>query len=302
MNPECRLCEVDFTDTIALQQQENHCIRTLNLMKDKNSKFPDWDRYAVDKGLLYHKNLDNGIEYQAAVAPKVLVPTILKEMQYRFGHFGIGKTYSLIKRYYFWPQMIKHIQRHVQSCSLCRREKLVADKYQRQTTEIPHQPFAKVSVDLIVDLPVSHKSNKNILVMVEHLSRFPIAEAIPNKDAATVADAIYNKLILEHTSPKILLSDNGKEFTNDTLTYVCDTFSIEHHFTSPYTPQSNGKTENFNRFLKASISKLCQDNMADWDQVLGQILMAYSCCPHTSTGESPFFQSTIGTLYYPSIN
>ena len=150
-------------------------------MKDKDSKFPDRDRYAVDKGLLYHKNLDNGKEYQAVVVPKVLVPTILKEMHDKFGHFGIGKTYSLIKRYYFWPKMIKHIQRHVQSCSLCRREKLVADKYQLQTTEIPHQPFSKVSVDLIVDLPVSHKGNKNILVMVDHLSGFPIAEAFPNK-------------------------------------------------------------------------------------------------------------------------
>ena len=29
--------------------------------------------------------------------------------------------------------------------------------------------------------------------------------------------------------------------------------------------------------------------MADWDQVLGQILMAYRCCPHTSSEESQFF-------------
>ena len=54
-------------------------------------------------------------------------------------------------------------------------------------------------------------------------------------------------------------------------------------------PKSNGKTENFNRFLKDSISKLFQADMADWDQVLGQILMAYRCCPHTSSGKSPFF-------------
>ena len=27
MNPECTLYEVDFTDTISLQQQDNHCIR-----------------------------------------------------------------------------------------------------------------------------------------------------------------------------------------------------------------------------------------------------------------------------------
>ena len=86
-----------------------------------------------------------------------------------------------------------------------------------------------------------------------------------------------------------MLSDNGKEFTNDTLAYFCDTFNIEQHFTSPYMPQSNGKTENSNRFLKASIRKLCQDDMADRDQFLAQIMMAYRCCPHTSTGESPFF-------------
>ena len=130
MNPECKLCEVDFTDTITLQQHDNHCIRIQNLMKDKNSKFPDRDRYAVDKGLLYHKNLANAKEYQVIVVPKVLVPTILKEMHEKFGHFGIGETYSLIKRYYFWPKMNKHIQRHVQSCSLCRREKTGSQQIQ----------------------------------------------------------------------------------------------------------------------------------------------------------------------------
>ena len=51
-------------------------------------------------------------------------------MHDHLGHFDIGKTYSLIKRYYYWPKMIKHIQAHVDSCSLCRREKMQGDKYQ----------------------------------------------------------------------------------------------------------------------------------------------------------------------------
>ena len=65
-------------------------------------------------------------------------------------------------------------------------------------------------------------------------------------------------------------------------------FGIEQHFTSPYTPRSNGKTENFNKFLKASIRKLCQEDEASRDQVLDQILFSYRCCPHTSTGEAPY--------------
>ena len=163
-----------------------------------------------------------------------------------------------------------------------------ADKYQLQTMEIPGRTFVKVSVDLIVELPTSHYHNKNILVMVDHLTGWPITKAIPSKEATTVANAIFEKLILEHGTPEVLLSDNGKEFTNDTLAYVCQAFNIEQHFASPYTPRSNGKTESFNKFLKASIRKLGQEDTAAWDKVLDQILFTYRCCPHTSMGETPY--------------
>ena len=100
-----------------------------------------------------------------------------------------------------------------------------------------------MGIDLIVDLDVSHKGNKNILVVVDHLTGYPIAVPIPNKEASTAVDAFYEKVILEHTAPHIVLSDNGKEFANDTMAQLCDAFNIKHNFTSPYMPQSNGKTE-----------------------------------------------------------
>ena len=101
--------------------------------------------------------------------------------------------------------------------------------------------------------------------MIDQLTSWPIAVAIPHKEARTIADAVKTNLILQHGCPEIISSDNGKEFSNDTLTYVCDEFNIKQHFTSPHTPRSNGKTENFNKFLKASIHKLCQEDNAAWD-------------------------------------
>ena len=260
-----------------------------SLLEDPKSKFHERGSYCyTDDDLLYHIRRENDKEYKATVVPKVLITRVLKEMHSHFGHFGLGKTYGLIKKYYYWPKMIRNIQAHVESCSLCRREKLQADKYQLQTTEIPLKPFAKVSIDLVVDLPTFHNGNKNILVMVDHLTGWPMAKAIPDKEATAVDRAVYEKLILDHGSPEILLFDNGKEFANNTLAYVCQEFCIKQHFTSPYTPRSNGKTENFNRFLKASIRKLTSEEKTPWDQVLHQILFAYRCCPHTSTGEAPY--------------
>ena len=170
-------------------------------------------------------------------------------MHDHFGHFGIGKSYSLTKRYYYWPKVIKHTQAMLTAALYVeeKRCKLIKTNF-RQLRYLKER--AKVSIDLTVEMPTSHYENKNILVMVDHLTSWPVVKVIPDKEATTVANVIFEKLILEHRSPEILLSDNGKEFTNDTLVYICQEFGIEQNFTSPYTPRSNGKTENFNKFLK----------------------------------------------------
>ena len=64
------------------------------------------------------------------------------------------------------------------------------DKYHLQTTEIPKRTFAKVSIYLIVEMPTSHYGNKNILVMVDYLISWPMVQAIPDKEATTVPNAI----------------------------------------------------------------------------------------------------------------
>ena len=81
---------------------------------------------------------------------------------------------------------------------------MIADKNQLQTAEIPSDLFAKVSEDLIADLSVSHIGNKNILVMVDHLTGWPTAKVIPERVASPALNAIYDKLILGHTCPQIL--------------------------------------------------------------------------------------------------
>ena len=93
----CPMCVGDITDTKALQQQVRFCTRIAKMMEDPKSRFNERDWYGYDTaGLLYHINKENGKEYKATIVPKVLIKTVLQEIH---DHFGIGKTYSLIKRY-----------------------------------------------------------------------------------------------------------------------------------------------------------------------------------------------------------
>ena len=39
--------------------------------------------------------------------------------------------------------------------------------------------------------------------MIDHLTGWPMAKAIPNKEATNVANAVFEKLILEHGPPSI---------------------------------------------------------------------------------------------------
>ena len=129
-----------------------------------------------------------------------------------------------------------------------------------------------MSTDLIVEMPTSHYGNKNILVMVDHLASWPMVKAIPDKEATTVVNVIFEKCTLEHGSWKSFCLIMEKNSQMKLWPMSAKEFGIEQHFTSPYTPRSNGKTQNFNKFLKASIRKLCQDDKASGDQVLDQIL------------------------------
>ena len=91
-----------MTDTKALQQSDKHCIRIARLMEDPRSRFHERDPYGYDDSdLLYHINRGNGKGYETTVVLKIFIKTVLQEMHDHFGHFGIGKTYSLIKRYYY---------------------------------------------------------------------------------------------------------------------------------------------------------------------------------------------------------
>ena len=48
---------------------------------------------------------------------------ILVETHDKMGHQGNNRTYSLIKRQYYWKGMAKDVKDYIQRCPTCRQEK-----------------------------------------------------------------------------------------------------------------------------------------------------------------------------------
>ena len=142
-------------------------------------------------------------------------------------------------------------------------------------TKIPDRPFDKIAINLVTKCRTSTSGNKHILILIDHLTRWPEAFPIPDKSADTIVTTFINEYLQVHMCPQNILSDNGTEFKNSLMDQVLQQLGIDRIFSAPYHPQSNGKLEVFHMYLKPTLKKLCEKDPANWDKYLNHVLASY---------------------------
>ena len=87
------------------------------------------------------------------------------------GHLGVDKTYLGISRHFFWPRLSKDVKRYVASCDHCQRNKGThqVPPGLLQPLPTPTCCWEQVSIDFIVQLPVTKAGYDTILVVVDRL-------------------------------------------------------------------------------------------------------------------------------------
>ena len=185
--------------------------------------------------------------------------------------------------------MNKDIRKYIANCTLCHREKANVQSYPLQMTKIPQWSFDKITIDLVTECETSTSGNKHILTIINHLTGWLEDFGIPDKSADTIVSTFINHYLPAHMCPRYILSDNGPEFKNHLLDQVLQQLSIDHIFSAPYHPQSNGKLEVFHKYLKPKLKKHCEKDPSNWDKYLTQVLASYRVTPNLATAETPFF-------------
>ena len=123
-------------------------------------------------------------------------------------------------------------------------------------TEILERPFNKITIDLVTECETSTSGNKHILTIIDHLIGWPEAFLIPDKSVDAIVSTFINHYLPVHMWPRYILSGNETEFKNQLMDQLLQQLGIDHIFSAPYHPQSNGKLEVFQQYLKATLKKL----------------------------------------------
>ena len=100
--------------------------------------------------------------------------------------------------------------------------------------------------------------------------------------------------MLFRSIPRVLISDNGRQFDNESFRDFCSQLGIKNHYSSPAHPQANGQVEVTNRSLLKIIKTQLEGAKGIWPEELPSILWAYRMTARTPTGETPF-QLTYGS-------
>ncbi len=121
--------------------------------------------------------------------------------------------------------------------------------------------------------------NRFISMVINYVSKWAEAYALPNHKAETVADCIVKRWIAHQEIPVRIHSENTPEFRGHGITQLKKMLSMNGTVTMHYMPQSNGLFERMNQTIKNIIKCTVREDRINWDKSLDFVMMAYRSTP-----------------------
>jgi transposase InsO family protein len=126
----------------------------------------------------------------------------------------------------------------------------------------------RIAMDTIGPLPESMNC-KFIIVLIDTFTRY--VELFPSQtvSATSAADALW-KHFCRFTTPLEIMTDQGTQFMNQTLTHLATLSGMKHHVSIPYSKEENGIVERANKEVNRHIRNIVADKdcVHDWPKLL----------------------------------
>ena len=141
-----------------LQQKDVFCKNKLNQTQKGN--IVEGQLYLVRDKILKRYILDGDNTYETTVVPKALTAQKLGMAHDELGHNGTHRTYTLLKRHYYWKGLKPSVQKHIKMCYQCQRRNKQVVRYTTLHFDVATFPMQFISMDVIGEFhpPTSKKT------------------------------------------------------------------------------------------------------------------------------------------------
>ena len=261
-----------YLSEIARKQDEDEsCSQVKQFCKigwPKQQKIPDSLKsyHLVSAELSVHNNLL--LRGSRIVIPLTLQQDMLKKLHE--GHQGITKCRLRAKQSMWWPGLNKQLERLVNDCSICCKER-VQHAEPLMPTRFPDLPWQKVASDLFVWKGVYY------LLVIDYFSRY-VEIAKLNGESSTIVIKHLKSIFARHGIPQEMITDNGPQYSSREFGKFAENYGFKHTTSSPRFPQSNGEAERGVQTIKNLLKKSDDPYLA---------LLKYRSTPLPNSNYSP---------------
>ena len=200
-------------DTLSkLQQEDIFCSNILNKIEKANII---GQLYVVKDKLLKRYVIDANNTYETTMIKRAITAQVLRMAHDNLGHNGTHRTYTLLKRLYYWKGLKPSVVKHIKMCYQCQRRNRQVIKYVTLHFDVATFPMQFISMNLVGEFhPPTAKSNRYALTVICMLKGYIFCVPLKTKTAEEVIQAYIDNIYSNFGGSMKILSDNGTRFKN----------------------------------------------------------------------------------------
>lgn len=244
----------------AVSRFEKSTLRDPELVQLRKIVADGWpnDRETVPENLKKYWNFREEISFVDGLlfkGQKVIIPSeqklfIMEKVHH--GHFGIERTISLAREYFYWYGMTTDLSEFVERCKVCQKHQKSNAKEPMIVKPVPSKPWEIIASDIFTFV-----RNEYLLIVDSYSGFFDIQKLHHNTSKEVIS--ILKSWFSLHGVPKILESDNGPHYSSALFKEFANQWNFKHKTSSPKFPQSNGLAERFVQTAKNMLHKCSMD-------------------------------------------
>ena len=147
--------------------------------------------------------------------------------------------------------------------------------------------FHAMGVDILGPFPQASGQRKFLLVAINY-SKWVEAKPLAMITEAKVKDFVWQSIICRFGLPRVLITNNGCQFSSSKFVNFSQSLHVSHHFTSIGHPQANREAKVTYHTLLQELKVRSDQAKRSWVDELHSMLWAYRTTQRVSTGETPF--------------
>ncbi len=184
---------------------------------------------------------------------------------------------GLARSFVWWPGIDNDLEEKVKECQQCQLTRHSPPKAPLHPWNFPTSTWEHLHVDFAGPF-----CGHMFLVVVDAYSKWLEVVPLAAANSTNTIDCLRN-IFATHGLPKMIVSDNGSQFTSSEFQAFMKTNAIKHVCSSPYHPSTNGLAERAVQSFKEHMKRL----VGSVNQRLATFLFWYRLIPHTTTGVAP---------------